>query len=328
MTVGFIEPLRRAFHRMRSALFQPFQLEKWIYVGFASWIAGWGVGGGYGYNWNFPGRPNRSGSQDPERVVRDVLEQFWTIVSDPAFLPFLLAFVVAAIALGTVLLWLHSRGEFVFIDAVVHDRRAIVAPWNALADQGNSLFVWRLLFGLLVFGAFAAIVAFSLAVTCRGQLPLSWRDVPWASLFLLAGALWFPLFLVTAYVGHFLTQFVTPIMYRDRVTASEAWGRFLVVFRQRPGTFLSFGLFSVGLSIAIVIALIPAILLTCCLLGCFLLIPFVGTVMWLPVSYALRAFGPEFLAQFGEDVSVWTPPPLPPPPTRIDMQVSGPATDA
>jgi predicted PurR-regulated permease PerM len=98
-------------------------------------------------------------------------------------------------------------------------------------------------------------------------------------------------------------------MYRDRSTTSQAWRTFLPILRERLGAFVVYGLFLVVVYIGLLIALIPAIILTCCVLGCLLLIPFIGAVVWLPVSYSIRAFGPEFLAQFGDAYNVWPEPP-------------------
>jgi hypothetical protein len=42
------------------------------------------------------------------------------------------------------------------------------------------------------------------------------------------------------------------------------------------------------------------VLLTCCVAGCFLAIPFVGTVLMLPVLVFDRAYSLIFLAQLGD----------------------------
>ena len=53
----------------------------------------------------------------------------------------------------------------------------------------------------------------------------------------------FILIVTLVYIEFFLTQFVVPIMYRHRLSATEAWRRFLPVFREHPGGFVLFGLF-------------------------------------------------------------------------------------
>ena len=47
------------------------------------------------------------------------------------------------------------------------------------------------------------------------------------------------------------------------------------------------------------------VLVTCCIFGIILVIPYIGTVALLPLYVALRALSLEFLAQFGPE---WTMP--------------------
>ena len=47
------------------------------------------------------------------------------------------------------------------------------------------------------------------------------------------------------------------------------------------------------------------VLCTCCIAGCFLAIPYIGTVLLLPVLVFTRAYSLHFLAQFGPDYDVF-----------------------
>ena len=40
MTIQFLEPLNRAWDRMKTALFRPFDLHKWFVFGFSAFLAG------------------------------------------------------------------------------------------------------------------------------------------------------------------------------------------------------------------------------------------------------------------------------------------------
>ena len=51
MGVSYVEPLSRAVERMRGTLFQPFDLVKWLVMGFSAWLAGLATGGGGGTGW-------------------------------------------------------------------------------------------------------------------------------------------------------------------------------------------------------------------------------------------------------------------------------------
>jgi len=49
------------------------------------------------------------------------------------------------------------------------------------------------------------------------------------------------------------------------------------------------------------------VLMTCCIAGCFMAIPYLGTVLLLPVLIFYRAYSLHFLAQFGPEYDVFPP---------------------
>jgi len=59
---------------------------------------------------------------------------------------------------------------------------------------------------------------------------------------------------------------------------------------------------------------------TCLIFFVLLMIPYISSVVLLPVSYTYRAYSLEFLAQFGPDYSLF---PIPPPPP-IESTISDP----
>ena len=59
--------------------------------------------------------------------------------------------------------------------------------------------------------------------------------------------------------------------------------------------------------IAVVVAVIIIAVFTCCIGLLLIMIPFVGTIILLPVSYTFRAFSIEYLATFGDDFNIFYP---------------------
>ena len=55
------------------------------------------------------------------------------------------------------------------------------------------------------------------------------------------------------------------------------------------------------------------ILLTCCIAGCLLVLPYLGTVLLLPVLVFRRSYSLCYLAQYGGEYDVFAPPSAPPP---------------
>jgi hypothetical protein len=96
-------------------------------------------------------------------------------------------------------------------------------------------------------------------------------------------------------------------MYKYNLTATKAWGRFLSIFNKHPFHFLLYGLFVFVLMVVFVIGVIFAGVMTCCIGFILLVIPYIGTVVTLPVWYTLRAFSLEYFAQFGADYNVFPP---------------------
>ena len=66
--------------------------------------------------------------------------------------------------------------------------------------------------------------------------------------------------------------------------------------------------FLLVLAVGVGLAIFVAGFATCCVGFVLLSIPYLGSVILLPVSFTYRAFGPEFLAQFGPEYSIWPSP--------------------
>src|SRR5947208_983592 len=112
---------------------------------------------------------------------------------------------------------------------------------------------------------------------------------------------------------------VVALMYRRRCRAGEAFRAALSLIASYPGEITFYCLFWIMLGIASAVVACATILATCCIA----LLPYIGTVILLPLFVCLRAFGLRFIRQFGPDYDVWIaipepratttsePPPLP-----------------
>lgn len=303
MTLKFFEPLSRAWNRMKAALFKPFDLHKWIVVGFTAFLAGLA-------DWNRGGSGNsRVGVGDDASFGQFISfpGRAWDwLVENPFWFILILFGVSFLILLGIVLLWLSSRGKFMFLDNVVHDKAEVANPWREYKKEGNSLFLWRLVFSLVVFSFFVMLVViFFIGASQLYEDSFDSRiPIPFI---ILMGLVFLFVFVIIGYISMFLDSFVVPIMYKQRLTATKAWGRFLSIFGKYPFQFILFGLLVLVLVVLFVIFVILAGLFTCCIGFFLLIIPYVGTVVTLPFWYWLRAFSIEFLAQLGDEYDVFPP---------------------
>jgi hypothetical protein len=292
MEISFKVPLQRAWDRARRMLFTPFALERWVALGFAAFLSEWLTGGaGHG------GGRWRTGDH---WAGREALDRVSGVLHDPVWLPLIIGIVVLVVAILLVFQYIGSRGKFVFLDDVVCERHLIGQPWREYAAQGNSLFLWRV-------GLWLVTAALALAVTLP-ILGLVFEAIRQERLALLLVG---PAIIGMAALGGIgilaavavllLDEFVVPIMYRHRVSATEAWRRFLPLLGGRWPVFLLYALLQLVLHIALVGVLAAFGLATCCVGLLLLVVPYVGQVVLLPVHVFFRALGPEFLRQFGSD---------------------------
>lgn len=295
--IEFIRPLEAALERMKDGLFRPFRVEVWFVVGFSAWLAWLGQHGssGGGGDWDLD---DLEGVPGPQFLLRGWLERIrdfldhWQVILGAAVLAGMILTVLV------LLLWLSSRAKFIFLENVTKKHAQFVEPWARASAPGWSLFWWRLVFGAILlafFGALAAMWWIRAAVPFLEGDPIALGSVVWLTL------LAFPIAIVCAYVGCFLEHFVVPIMARHGLSATAAWGRFLTLFRDNPVPFVLYGLFLIPLWILVFILCGVAAVLTCCVGLLLMILPYVGMVVLLPVYYAYRALGPEFLAQFGPE---------------------------
>ncbi len=323
MNIAYLAPLDRAIDRMKRMLFRPFAFETWIVLGFAAFLSGLGESAGGGANVF-----RRSVTGSDAEFFRGGADRLLEILSNPVWVVLIVFVVCIVLALIVLLLWISSRGKFIFLDGVIHGRAAIVEPWKKFQRLGDSLFLWRLVFAsITLFLVLCVMLPLVLALLHGAQG--GWLAAGIVLTVFLAG-LAAVLAIATLFVGMLLSHFVVPVMYRDGLTATAAWGRFLPLLGKEFGRFFLYALFLVAVSVAVAAAIVVAGCATLCCGFVLLAIPYVGSVVRLPVSVAYRAFGLEFLAQFGPEWSVFPAPaeslPAPPePPPAPAPSDAGPA---
>lgn len=297
MTIHFLEPLNRGWDRMKTALFRPFDIHKWFVVGFNAFLAALMEGNGGG-----SGRVSKNGNfSEFIHFPREALAWFQ---NHPAWTAAILFGIVVLIAFVVAVTWVSSRGVFMFLDNVVHDRVEVARPWREYEKEGNSLFVWRLLFGLVTFVVFGALFA---GFFIKGAAIYDSGQEIATSLPLIAGLGLLTLGIVLAwgYIVLFLKDFVAALMYKHRISCGRAWRMFLDVFKKAPMHFIGYGLLVFMLTILAVVAVFFIGFGTCCIGFIVLIIPYINVVATLPAWYTYRGFSLEFLAQFGPDFDVF-----------------------
>src|SRR6478752_9242309 len=126
---------------MTQILFQPFDLKKWLVLGFAAWLTNLGAGGGGIGNFNYPDN-RREGAQKFNETIGQIPQ--------PVLITGICVLIFVVLLLIVLFAWLRARGRFIFVDCVVRNRAAIVAPWKEFRAEGNSFFLFSLLVVVVV----------------------------------------------------------------------------------------------------------------------------------------------------------------------------------
>lgn len=299
MSISYTRPLAMAWNRMKKALFQPFDISKWFKLGFTAWLAGLtdckGGSGG-----------NNSGSSNPNwNNFFDFPQTAWEwLIDNPLWFNLIIVGVVFLVIVVSILIWISSRGKFMFLHNVANDKSDVSLPWHEYKKEGNSLFIWQFFFGWFALAVFMLFL-FYFFVTAQN---LYLGDFPGIAVFWSIAAMVLMLFgyiIVFGYISLFLRDFVVPIMYKHRVGIVRAWSMFLALFFRKFFSFILYGLFIFILGIGVILAVILFAVMTCCIGLLLIAIPYIGAVILLPLSYTFRAFSIEFLAQFGEKFNVF-----------------------
>ena len=297
--ISVIDPVSSAFERVKLVLFQPFDPGKWFVIGFCAFLANLCQGGGGG------------GGSTIENVnwgeIREFIAQHLLVIIIVVATLLLVGFVI-----WIVLLWLSSRGRFMFLHCVAENKGEVRAPWHKYRIQGNSLFMFRLALGfisLFVFGLLIGIAAILAYVLGRdaGLAPI-------IIIVVLTILLLIPLGITFGLIGKFTEDFVVPVMYLRNALCMDSWREFMSLLSANKGRFALYILFHIVIDMAIGAIIAAVVLATCCCACCIMMIPYIGTVLLLPVFVFVRSYSLHYLAQYGPDYDAFAQPEIAPPP--------------
>jgi hypothetical protein len=282
--IEIFKPFAEAFDVMKRMLFHPFDLKKWLIIGFAAWLANLGSGGG---GFNFP-----YNQREDKQKLSETIGQ----IPHPVLIVGICVLVCLVLLLVVLFAWLRARGRFIFVDCIVRNRAAIVEPWKEFRAEGNSFF----LFSLIVVLVLIAVIAIGGLALVIPFIPRGAHAQPGVGFWIgLSLFIFFAVFL--AFIWTLASQLMVPIMYRQRCRAQLAFAKALHLVSAHPGPVLLYVLFLLVLAVAAVVISCLVACATCCIAA----IPYVGTVVLLPVPVTFSAFSLLFLRQFGSDYDVW-----------------------
>jgi hypothetical protein len=310
-TVSVALPVSQAMEWTKRVLFQPFDLYRWLVIGFTAWLASlgdWSGGSSSGGAGGGSRGAGTAGNPSPLQVWEDtrayLFDNFVWLVPTAILVMFV------AVALGLLILWLSSRGRFMFLHNVARNQADIVVPWHAYRQHGNSLFLFRLVVaiaGFVLSVPFLVLLGLASLAMIRSE-----SLIPGAVLVVLGAGLGLILIAVAfALIEKLTKDFVVPIMWLRQPSCLDAWKEFQSLLRPRLGDFALYILFHILLTLGAGVLILLVAIMTCCIAGCLFALPYLGTVFLLPVFVFFRSYSLLYLAQYGSDYNVFQPQPAP-----------------
>ena len=300
LTVSVIEPISPAFEKVKTILFSPFDLRKWFVIGFCAWLASLGKsGGGTGGGGRGGGPPDVHEGFGQAKVF--VLENLGWII------PVALIGVMLIIVLWLVSIWLSSRGRFMFLHCVAENKAEVKVPWAKFRQHANSLFLFRIVLGLIgfaVIGLPCLLAAGPIVITIanNGFVAAAVLGIVLIVLMIVS------ISIILALISKFTMDFVVPIMFLRTTSCTAGWREFLTILSVNKARFVLYILFQIVIAIVIGAIISTGFCIGCCLccVSVLLLIPYIGTVILLPVLVFKRAYSLCYLRQFGPEFDVFS----------------------
>jgi hypothetical protein len=195
---------------------------------------------------------------------------------------------------------------------VALNKAEVVVPWNQFAGEAASLFWFRLvlsLIGSVVILPLVVVIAVLVIGMVKAGAANTVGIVSSAGALLLIMALGLVLFVIRKLT----VDFVVPIMFLHRKKCLEGWRVLRGLFPGNVGHFILYFLFQIVLAMVIGTLVVMVVLVTCCIAGCLMALPYLGTVLLLPVLVFSRAYSLYYFAQFGREFDVFPALPAPSP---------------
>ena len=302
--ISVIDPISDAIRKAKEILFQPFDLGKWFVIGFCAWLATLaqsGMGGGSGGGGNWRSGNHGHGMEGLEGIREAVMSNL------PIVLIFGSIALVVGIAFMLLFLWLSSRGQFMFVHCIAENKAEVKRPWNKYLNVGNSLFlfkfaVWGISF--ICIGVITGIGALLFFTVGSGGARVQAMGA--LMIILPISLLLAPLAIALTIFVKFTNDFVMPIMYLRGCRCMDAWREFWSLLKINKCNFALYILFQIVINMAIGAIMFALMIATCCIACCILPIPYLGTVLLLPLLIFEQSYKLYYLAQFGDAYNVFT----------------------
>ncbi|MFH1406544.1 MAG: hypothetical protein ABIH01_00860 [Candidatus Omnitrophota bacterium] len=299
MERGFRQLIDESINRTKEICFRPISVKKWIWLTIIAMLAGQTIGG---CNLNIPTSFRRAAIEQESRQPTAQVVLCAEKTAIPSQPPVPLAkrltpvIIVMFLFLGAcgifaffLWIWLYSRFNFIFVNAVVNNNASVKQPFLENKTQGNSLFIWEalvssgflILLGVLVINAIAALNKAGLLGQGNETDYLKLIAILLPSLTMVI-----TLVVMAMLMDFLLRDFLVPIMYKAKVGIIGGWRRFFSVFGRNKWNLFCYCIVKFGLGI--VAAIISAVCAV--MIALVVLIPII--IAGLILVFVYRLMGP------------------------------------
>src|SRR6185312_14295835 len=264
-----IDAFGPAFARVGAMLFRPFRLGVWLKMGLIGLLGGGAVVSGGGFNFRAPAMPRNAPHGDLPPNAEDLLRAIRSIHLADYFHIFMIAIAVIVV-FALIFLYLFCRFRFILFDSVVAGLPDMTRGWRNYESQANRYFGFWLAFRLVTWGTLVLIVGVPLWKAYKSglfsgdnSLPIFFAIIASVALVALIVSIAF------AIVSTLAKDFVMPVLALDDLSLGDAWSAVWRVAASEPGAWAAYMGMKllcaigswIGLSVAFVIAMLPAAIL-------------------------------------------------------------------
>lgn len=265
MPISAFDSITLAIEHTKQQLFLPFRIAEWTKLAFVGLLAGELGSNGFSRA-NFS--PPHPGSA-PHGGLPGSLG-----IDHALLFAFVAAAVVAAVAIGVILLYVGSVMRFVLFDSILARKCQIRQGWSRRMTPGWRYFVWKLAYCVLSLLAIAVVVGIPAALAYNA----GWFHDPKAHVpvFLPVGILLVLLLLgfgiATAVILIMTKDFVIPQMALEDIDTMEGWRRLWPMIKAETGAYVGY------IAMKIVLAIVAGIMIGIgtLLIGLFFVVPTAG----------------------------------------------------
>lgn len=292
MNISPIEPITPAWNQMVRILFKPFDIKKWFLLGFCAFLAQCGENGGGNYGNSL----NNNGSGSPYSEFDTNQTKQWISDNIEVVIGLGVGILLLCLAIGLLISWLSSRGKFMLLDGIVKNRGAVKEPWAEFKTEGNSLFLFNIVVGIILFVCFLIISGSTVLIALPDIQDEVWRNSA-TSAIVFGCTFLIPFIIFCVALSFFVKVFMVPTMYIKRVRAMEgmriAWSS---LCKGHVGSAILLFLMMFVLGIAVTFIAIVVTCATCCIAA----LPYISSVVFLPVTVFFVSYALCYIQQFGE----------------------------